>query len=380
MQLSGGTFSVAFGGNGSANTVSRSDHTHDAAHLTSGLLPDERLGGTYTSLLNFNNPANVFAGSASALTDLNASALTFGTLPSARLAGTYSSQVTLTHAGNSFSGSGAGLTGLNANQLASGIVPESRLSLSVALLHLNQAYSGIPMFNGGVSGSTPPFSVDSTTLVPNLNADLLDGLNASAFAAAAHHHDNAYWKRAGNAGTVPGTDFLGTTDNVAGAVLGSTNNNSMTLRAVGGFRLFTDSGATTGARLAAGGGSWTSMSDRNAKENFAPVNPREILDKVAALPVQNWNYKSQPAETRHIGPTAQDFKAAFGVGESDTGITAVDTDGVALAAIQGLNQKLEEERRQSAARLERLEAENAGLRQALRELTERLDRRVPGSR
>jgi hypothetical protein len=43
-----------------------------------------------------------------------------------------------------------------------------------------------------------------------------------------------------------------------------------------------------------------------------------------------------------MGPMAQDFKAAFGVGESDTGITSVDADGVALAAIKGLNQKLEE--------------------------------------
>ena len=33
---------------------------------------------------------------------------------------------------------------------------------------------------------------------------------------------------------------------------------------------------------------------------------------------------------------AQDFNAAFGVGEGETQISAVDADGVALAAIQGL--------------------------------------------
>ena len=60
---------------------------------------------------------------------------------------------------------------------------------------------------------------------------------------------------------------------------------------------------------------------------------------------------------RHIGPMAQDFKAAFGVGESDTGIATVDADGVVLAAIQGLNQKLEETR-----------AENAELKRRLQEL------------
>ncbi len=39
---------------------------------------------------------------------------------------------------------------------------------------------------------------------------------------------------------------------------------------------------------------------------------------------------------------AQDFYAAFGLGNSDTHIGTVDADGVALAAIQGLYQLLEE--------------------------------------
>lgn len=94
--------------------------------------------------------------------------------------------------------------------------------------------------------------------------------------------------------------------------------------------------STAGVQLAAGGGSWASLSDRNAKENFAPVNTREALEKVAAMPVSTWNYKSQDPSIRHIGPMAQDLHAAFGVGEKETMITAIDADGVALAAIQGL--------------------------------------------
>jgi hypothetical protein len=100
------------------------------------------------------------------------------------------------------------------------------------------------------------------------------------------------------------------------------------------------------------------MSDRNAKENFALLDPQSVLAKVAALPLSTWNYKAQDPAIRHLGPMAQDFKAAFGVGETDTGITGVDADGVALAAIQGLNQKLEETRAENAdlrARLEKLE-------------------------
>ncbi|MBK8128134.1 MAG: hypothetical protein IPK53_04070 [bacterium] len=39
---------------------------------------------------------------------------------------------------------------------------------------------------------------------------------------------------------------------------------------------------------------------------------------------------------RHIGPMAQDFYAAFGIGESDTTITTIDADGVLFAAVQEL--------------------------------------------
>jgi len=91
------------------------------------------------------------------------------------------------------------------------------------------------------------------------------------------------------------------------------------------------------------------------------VKPGEVLEKVVALPVSSWNYK-QDAATRHVGPMAQDFFAAFAVGTDDKHIATVDADGVALAAIQGLNQKLQDElRRRDAAnaelaqRVERLE-------------------------
>jgi hypothetical protein len=45
----------------------------------------------------------------------------------------------------------------------------------------NEIVTGRPLFYGGTSGSTPPFYVDSTYLVGDLNADLLDGLHESAF-------------------------------------------------------------------------------------------------------------------------------------------------------------------------------------------------------
>ena len=122
------------------------------------------------------------------------------------------------------------------------------------------------------------------------------------------------------------------------------------MRATGGVRFITSlaggSGltntTTNGVVLNPGSGAWTALSDRNAKENFKDIDASEVLAKVAAMPVKTWNYKTQAAGIRHIGPMAQDFKAAFGVGESDTGITTIDADGVALAAIQGLVEELKE--------------------------------------
>ena len=83
--------------------------------------------------------------------------------------------------------------------------------------------------------------------------------------------------------------------------------------------------------------SFVPTSDRNAKENFKPVSPRAVLDKVAALPITRWNFK-EDTSTEHIGPMAQDFSAAFEVGEDDRHISTVDESGVALAAIQALHE------------------------------------------
>jgi trimeric autotransporter adhesin len=91
------------------------------------------------------------------------------------------------------------------------------------------------------------------------------------------------------------------------------------------------------------GHSFNSTSDRNAKENFSSISPAEILNKVVSLPVSQWNFKGEQKEVQHIGPMAQDFHAVFGLdGTEDKRISLTDEGGVALAAIQGLNQKLDE--------------------------------------
>ena len=127
--------------------------------------------------------------------------------------------------------------------------------------------------------------------------------------------------------------------------------------ASGGTRIFSNSSATSGVLLAPGGGSWTSVSDRAAKENFESVDPRGVLERLAAVPISTWNYKEQPDSIRHMGPMAQDFHATFGLGLGERSIDTIDPDGVALAAIQGLYELVEE-----------TQADNARLRSELDEL------------
>lgn len=148
----------------------------------------------------------------------------------------------------------------------------------------------------------------------------------------------------------------------------SWGNDTFTVRSHGGARFYTAPGTATGVQLASGGGSWSSLSDRAAKENYEVVDTREVVEWLAAIPIQTWNYKSQDPTIRHIGPVAQDFYAAFGVGEDDTHISTVDADGVALAAIQGLYQLSQEQN----AHIAELEQENAALHSELDSLEARL--------
>jgi len=100
---------------------------------------------------------------------------------------------------------------------------------------------------------------------------------------------------------------------------------------------------------------WTDSSDRNAKQDFAPVNSQEILTRVASLPLNEWSYRAETNAVRHIGPTAQDFHAAFGLGADDKHIAALDSSGVALAAVQGLQMELQAKQAQIDRLNQRLE-------------------------
>jgi hypothetical protein len=98
-------------------------------------------------------------------------------------------------------------------------------------------------------------------------------------------------------------------------------------------------------------------SDRATKRGFASVNARAILERLAALPLTTWSYTNSPS-IRHLGPVAQDFAAAFALGEDDKHIATVDADGVLFASVQALHQLVQEK----DARITALEKELAAVK------------------
>lgn len=144
-------------------------------------------------------------------------------------------------------------------------------------------------------------------------------------------------------------------DYSAEADVASTGNNQYIIRAAGGIWLGTNSSPSFGANrfidTASGGnlthgGTWANNSDRNSKENFKPVDGRQVLEKLAAMPVTTWNYKVEGKQIKHIGPVAQDFQSTFHYGGDEKSISTSDASGVAFAAIQGLYEMLQEKEKQ----------------------------------
>lgn len=176
----------------------------------------------------------------------------------------------------------------------------------------------------------------------------------------------------GNYSTAMGT-HVSTNDHPGSFIFG--DNSSTTLycdadnqfmaRFSGGYRFYTNSGATVGAKLNPGGNSWLTVSDSTRKENFLPVDEKDFLTKISRMKLTSWNYKGQdPKIFRHYGPMAQDFFAAFGkdklgvIGD-DTTINQADMMAVNLIAIQGLireNDSLKAAVAQQSAIIKKLQA------------------------
>ena len=121
----------------------------------------------------------------------------------------------------------------------------------------------------------------------------------------------------------------------------STVANQFMVAASGGIGLFTNKNYATYCVINAGSGTWTCSSSRTVKRDFEAVDAAAVLAKVATLPMSSWRYMNEAESIRHLGPFAEDFRSAFGLGVDDKSIATVDEGGIALAAIQGLNAKVD---------------------------------------
>ncbi|MBL8521218.1 MAG: tail fiber domain-containing protein [Betaproteobacteria bacterium] len=137
--------------------------------------------------------------------------------------------------------------------------------------------------------------------------------------------------------------------------------NAMGVRASGGIFLRTSADISTGCNLGGGSGTFSCTSSRETKTDFTPLNALDVLQRVMSLPMTQWRYKGEQATTRHVGPMAEDFRAAFGLGEDSKSIGVLDASGVALTAIQGLHQLIE----QKDARIDKLTRELAAIKRKL---------------
>jgi hypothetical protein len=168
------------------------------------------------------------------------------------------------------------------------------------------------------------------------------------------------WRVDGNIASIQATLPAATNPDTTGALLNVRKNGSPALivtgdrfiaYAPGGATIFSNAARTMGAHLAPNSGSWSFGSDRNRKRDLANVDGDVVLQRLRDLPISSWSYTAQGTSVRHVGPTAQDFHAAFGLGESDTTISVVDAAGIALAAVKAL----EERTRALEARIAQLE-------------------------
>jgi hypothetical protein len=251
---------------------------------------------------------------------------------------------------NTASGNGATISGGHSN-IASG------QEAAVCGGYRNKAYAHQGTVCGGdlnVAGaSDDPYTGRYATVGGGLD-NTASGQNAmipggkSNRAEGSSSFAGGYYAKAEHNGS-----FVWSDRDLYGWGLSSIADNEFAVRCKGGARFVTKVDAsgnpTVWAELDPTTGTWSPPpSDRNFKANLTPADGRDVLERLVSIPIETWNYKTQDPSIRHIGPMAQDFYAAFGLGKDGKRISTVDADGVALAAIQGMYELLLEKDAQIA--------------------------------
>lgn len=246
--------------------------------------------------------------------------------------------------GQNSTASGAYSVAMGANVIASG-------GASVALGNDSKA-TQVGAFAVGMSNTAA--GIGSVALGRQVLVTGMDAAGIGNLLDAAGNGSIVLGQNAGTTGGGHGSFVFGDQSNTT--FLQAFAPHQFLARAIGGVKFYTSGNLGTGAWLPSGSSSWSGLSDVNSKENFRDLDGREVLAKLAAMPIREWNYKAQDAAIRHVGPTAQDFHAAFGLGEDPLRISTIDADGIALAGVSALAREL------------------AALRAAVEALGARLDR------
>ena len=184
-----------------------------------------------------------------------------------------------------------------------------------------EAYGVIAMGNGGVTGvgGSSDFGVGVYATLESGNELYYPG--AALFAQDSS--GSGAFSYAVYASSANNVAVYGTSENVSAEFHGGKNG--------------------TGTCTYTGGSGWNCSSDKNLKKNLVPVDSDALLEHLAALPMFEYSMKGDSTSARYVGPTAQDFMAAFHLGSDDKLINTANAQGVALAAAKQLYEKVKED-------------------------------------
>lgn len=268
--------------------------------------------------------------------------------------------------------------GFRLNSVAAGVQGATIAGGGAAICIISPCENRVTASMGTVSGGVANLASGTGATVCGGEANTASGLASTACGGSGNTAAGWYSFAAGfRANALHNGTFVWADSNALN--FSSTAADEFSARATGGVRFVSAidgmGNPTAGVHLVPGSNAWSALSDRELKENFTAVDGRLILDRLSQIPITEWNLKSQDPSIRHIGPMAQDFYAAFGLGESERYINSSDADGIALISIQALYQlslEKDEQIRELGQELEELRASNARLQEQMQALLEHL--------